>query len=113
MIHLLHLKKCAPFSTCKTEINDASIEEANRIYIAMPMYNLTENVIIIQIELEVYDNLKESNLQMLRIIWLLMITIISIFNHLNIKQPLLEREKMLLMETALQKHKNSWSIYNI
>ena len=30
-------KNCAPFSTCKTEINDVFIDEANHIYIAMPM----------------------------------------------------------------------------
>ena len=36
------LKNCAPFSTCKTEINDAFIDEANHIYTAMPMYNLIE-----------------------------------------------------------------------
>ena len=35
-------KNCAPFSTCKTEINDVFIDEANHIYIAMPMYNLIE-----------------------------------------------------------------------
>ena len=32
----------APFSTCKTVINDAFVDEANHIYIAMPMYNLME-----------------------------------------------------------------------
>ena len=35
-------KNCAPFSTCKTEINDVFIDEANHIYIAIPMYNLIE-----------------------------------------------------------------------
>ena len=35
-------KNCAPFSTCKTEINDVFIDEANHIYIAMHMYNLVE-----------------------------------------------------------------------
>ena len=35
-------KNCAPFSTCKTEINDVFIDEANHIYIAMPMYNLID-----------------------------------------------------------------------
>ena len=35
-------KNCAPFSTCKTEINDMFIDEANHIYIAMPTYNLIE-----------------------------------------------------------------------
>ena len=32
-------KNCAPFSPCKTEIN-MFIDDANPIYIAMPMYNL-------------------------------------------------------------------------
>ena len=35
-------KNCAPFSTCKTEINDLFIDEANHIYIAILMHNLTE-----------------------------------------------------------------------
>ena len=35
-------KNCAPFSTCKTEINDVFVDEANHIYIAMPIYNLIE-----------------------------------------------------------------------
>ena len=30
---------CAPFSTCKTVINYVLADEANHIYIAMPMYN--------------------------------------------------------------------------
>ena len=32
----------APFSTCKTEGNDVFIDEANHIYIAMPIYNWIE-----------------------------------------------------------------------
>ena len=36
------LKNCTPFSPCKTEINDVFIDEANHIYIAVPMYKLTE-----------------------------------------------------------------------
>ena len=36
------LKNYAPFSTCKTEINDIFINEAHDIYMAMPMYNLIE-----------------------------------------------------------------------
>ena len=35
-------KNCAPFSTCKTEINDVFIDEANHIYIALPLQNLIE-----------------------------------------------------------------------
>ena len=35
-------KKCAPFSTFKTEINDVFIDEKNHIYIPMPIFNLIE-----------------------------------------------------------------------
>ena len=35
-------KNCAPFSTCKTEINDVFVDEANHICISMLMYNLIE-----------------------------------------------------------------------
>ena len=35
-------KNCAPCSTCQTVINDVFVDEANHIYIAMPMYNLIE-----------------------------------------------------------------------
>ena len=35
-------KNCTPFSTCTTKINDIFVDEANHIYLAMPMYNLTE-----------------------------------------------------------------------
>ena len=35
-------KNCAPFSRSKTVINDALVDKANLIYIAMPMYSLIE-----------------------------------------------------------------------
>ena len=35
-------KNCTPFSTCITKIGDEFVDEANHIYIAMPMYNLIE-----------------------------------------------------------------------
>ena len=35
-------KNCTPFLTCKTEINDVFVDEANHIYIAMAMHNLFE-----------------------------------------------------------------------
>ena len=35
-------KNWVPFSTYKTEINDVFIDEANHIYIAIPLYNLTK-----------------------------------------------------------------------
>ena len=34
---MLHFKNCAPFSTCKTEIDDMFLDKAYHIYIAMPM----------------------------------------------------------------------------
>ena len=38
----LTFKNGAPFSTCKTKINDVFIDKANHTYIAMHMYNLSE-----------------------------------------------------------------------
>ena len=35
-------KNCAPFRKCRTEVNEAFIDEAEHINIAMPMYNLIE-----------------------------------------------------------------------
>ena len=35
-------KNCAPFSICTTKINHVFVDEVNHIYIAIPMYNLTE-----------------------------------------------------------------------
>ena len=35
-------KNCAPFFTCKIKINGMFVDEANHIYIAMPMCNLTK-----------------------------------------------------------------------
>ena len=39
--HVL-FKSNGPFSTCKTKFNDVFVDEANLIYIVMPMYNLNE-----------------------------------------------------------------------
>ena len=35
-------KNCASFSICKTVISDVYVDEANHIYITIPMYNLIE-----------------------------------------------------------------------
>ena len=35
-------RNCALFSTCTTIINDVFVDEANHIYITMPMHNLIE-----------------------------------------------------------------------
>ena len=35
-------KNCAPFSTCKTEMNDVFVGKADHIYITMSMYNMIE-----------------------------------------------------------------------
>ena len=69
-------KNCAPFSTCTTKINDVFVDEANYIYVAMPMYNL----------IEYSDNYADRSgslwqFQIIILIWLLVI-----LSHLNIKQ---------------------------
>ena len=35
-------KNCAPFEKCRTEINENFVDDAERINMAMPMYNLIE-----------------------------------------------------------------------
>ena len=35
-------KNCAPFTKCKTHINDEHVETADNLNIVMPMYNLTQ-----------------------------------------------------------------------
>ena len=35
-------KNCAPFTNCKSEINNTEIDNAKDIHIIMPMCNLTE-----------------------------------------------------------------------
>ena len=60
------------------------------VYIAMPMYKLIEysdNYSDTSGSQEVYRSLKEMNLQLIILIWLLII-ITLILNHLNIKQLL-------------------------
>ena len=51
---------CALFSTCKTEINDLFIDEANHIYTAMLCTIWSDKVIIMQIHQDVYGSLKET-----------------------------------------------------
>ena len=36
------LKNCAPFTNCKSEINNTEIDNAKNIDIVIPMYNLIE-----------------------------------------------------------------------
>ena len=55
-------KNCAPFSTCTTKINNVLVDEANHIYIAIPMYNVLNIAIIIQIRQEGNGRLKEMKL---------------------------------------------------
>ena len=35
-------KNCAPLKKCRTEINEAFVDDAEHINITMPMYNLNE-----------------------------------------------------------------------
>ena len=60
-------KNWASFTRCKTEIYEDFIDKGNHISIAMPMYNLIYNtVIIIQIHQETYGSLKKMNLQLIK-----------------------------------------------
>ena len=90
-------KNCALFSTCKTEINDMFIDDVNHIYIAIHIYNLieySENYLDTQ---KMYGSLKVMNLQLIMLIQLLIV-----LNHLNIKQFFQEKEKMpLIIQIAL------------
>ena len=61
-------KKCAPFSTFKTEINDVFIDEKNHIDIPMPIFNLIEYNNNCYEHQEVQGSLKEMNLQLLMLI---------------------------------------------
>ena len=68
-------KNCASFSTCKTEINDVFVDEQITFKLQC-LYTIWLNmVIIIQIYQEVYGCLKEMNLQLIMLIWVLMITV--------------------------------------
>ena len=35
-------KNCAPFTDCMTEINNTQVDDAQKIDVVMPMYNLIE-----------------------------------------------------------------------
>ena len=50
-------KNCAPFTDCKSEINNVEIDNAKDIDIIMLMYTLIEYNDIIENNLEVYDNI--------------------------------------------------------
>ena len=55
----LIFKDCAPFTSCKTEINNTQVDNTEDIDIVMPTYNLIEysnNVIIIRRHQEVYGS---------------------------------------------------------
>ena len=90
-------KNCALFSTCKTEINDMFIDDVNHIYIAIHIYNLieySENYLDTQ---KMYGSLKVMNLQLIMLIQLLIV-----LNHLNIKYFFQEKERMpLIIQIAL------------
>ena len=70
-------KNCAPFFTCKTEVNGVVIDDANYIHIAMTMYNL----------IEYNDNYSDTSESLWQII----------LNHLSTKQMLQEKQQTLLI----------------
>ena len=76
-------ENCAPFSTCKTVINDVYIFKADRIYIAMPMYNL----------IKYSDNYSDTSgslwdFKRYKFLLLMLIWVLIILNLLNTKQLL-------------------------
>ena len=67
-------KNCAPFSTCTTKINYIFVDEANHIYIAIPMYNVVEySDNYSDISEKFYGSLKEMKFLIIMLIWLLII----------------------------------------
>ena len=74
-------KSCALFSTWKTKLNDVFVEEANHIYIAMPLYNLIEYDDNYSVHQDVCGSLKEMLFLLIMLIW-----VFIILNHLNLKQ---------------------------
>ena len=56
-------KNCASFTRCVTHINDEHVEAAANLDIILPMYNLLNILITMQILVKVYISLKEMNLQ--------------------------------------------------
>ena len=89
-------KNCAPFYAYKTELNDVFIDEANHIYIAMPMYKLTEYSDNYSETPGNYDSLKEMKFQIIMLIQLMII-----LNYSNIKQLLWVKQKMLMVGRGL------------
>ena len=86
-------KNCAAFSGCKTEVNEVFIDEANYIYIAMPMYNLIEySDNYSDTSGDLWQFKRDEVPKIIMLIWLLII-----FNQLNIKQLLQEKQQMLLI----------------
>ena len=71
-------KHCAPFKECRTEINEAFVNDARHINIAMPMYNL----------IEYSDNYSDTSGSLWKL-ELLLILPQKILHHLNANQILL------------------------
>ena len=97
MTQMLHLKIMQHFLHVR-QINEIFIDEVNHLYIAILMYNLIEYSNIVQTHQDVYTSLKEMIFQLIILIWLLIIP-----NHLNIKQILWQKHQIMLIQTPLSK----------
>ena len=97
MTQMLHLKIMQHFLHVR-QINEIFIDEVNHLYIAILMYNLIEYSNIVQTHQDVYTSLKEMIFQLIILIWLLIIP-----NHLNIKQILWQKHQIILIQTPLSK----------
>ena len=97
MTQMLHLKIMQHFLHVR-QINEIFIDEVNHLYIAILMYNLIEYSNIVQTHQDVYTSLKEMIFQLIILIWLLIIP-----NHLNLKQILWQKHQIMLIQTPLLK----------
>ena len=54
-------KNCAPFTNCKSEINNTEIDNAKDIDVVMAIYSLIEYIDNYSKHLEIYGNIKKMN----------------------------------------------------
>ena len=59
--YLAQLKNCASFTDCITEINNTQMDDAQKIDVIIPIYNLVEYGVLIRKHQEVYGNIIEMS----------------------------------------------------
>ena len=94
-------KNCAPFTNCISEINNTLIDNAKDIDILMPLYNLTNTVIIMQKQQEVYGNIVKIYQPEIIIMQLLFLQRTILLIHLILMQK--SQVKLEIMEQKMLK----------